>query len=66
MSWPFDVWLRVAVKRFGLTPSEFWAMPVREWLILLKDTARPRFDRARFDDLIKLYPDEGGPDGPNL
>ncbi len=59
MSWPFNLWLRVAVKRFGLAPSEFWDMPVGDWLALMKDVKSPRFDRARLDALLELYPDEG-------
>lgn len=64
MSWPFETWSRVAVKRFGLPPSEFWDMPLRDWLVLMKETARPTLDRTRLNDLIKNYPDEGGGDGP--
>ena len=57
MKWPFDVWLRIAVKRFGLAPTEFWAMPLREWLVLMKATQPASLDRKRLDALIQTYPD---------
>ena len=57
--WPFDVWQQVAIRRFALQPSEFWAMPVRDWLGLING-AKPRgFDRVQLDELMKKYPDYG-------
>lgn len=65
MSWPFESWQQIAIRRFNLGPSEFWAMPLRDWLALL-DGVKPRgCDRQSLDDLIALYPDRGGTDDPN-
>ncbi|WP_427449920.1 phage tail assembly chaperone [Litorimonas sp. WD9-15] len=64
MSWPFESWQQIAIRRFGLIPSEFWAMPVRDWLTLL-DGAKPSgFDREALDALLTLFPDEGGSNEP--
>ena len=60
MNWPFDNWLRLAVKRYGLSPNAFWEMPVREWLVLIKDIQNPSLDRARLDQLIQEFPDKKG------
>ena len=56
-SWPVDVWLRIAVKRFGLSPSEFWSLPLRDWLVLMSDGKPATLDRARLKDLMKVFPD---------
>ncbi|GGX56137.1 hypothetical protein GCM10011309_01080 [Litorimonas cladophorae] len=56
-SWPFDVWLRIAVKRFGLSPSEFWSLPLRDWLVLMSDAKPATLDRTRLEDLMKVFPD---------
>lgn len=65
MSWPFDEWLKIAVRRFGLSPSEFWQMPLREWLLLMETTRMAGCGRAEFDALMAQFPDEtGGPDDP--
>ena len=59
MSWPFDSWLQIAVRRFGMAPSEFWATPVREWLTLLDGTRRPGFDHDAMTRLLDEFPDTG-------
>lgn len=61
----FDGWCRIAVTLFGLAPSAFWAMPVREWLNLLEGARAPGFDRAALDDLLTQFPDLGGPHDPD-
>lgn len=61
MSWPFADWQAVAVRRFQLSPTEFWAMPVREWLALLKGAKPSGFERSNLDNLMLTYPDEGTP-----
>jgi uncharacterized phage protein (TIGR02216 family) len=57
MSWPFREWHRIAVRSLNLQPSEFWAMPLADWLALLAPETAP-MDRAQLDDLIKEYPDD--------
>jgi len=47
--WPFNAWLKLAVIRYGLTPSEFWQMSVH-------DEAKP-MRRSEFDALTQKYPD---------
>ncbi len=64
MSWPFERWQQIAIRRFGLAPTEFWALPVREWLSLL-DGAKPSgFDRTALADLLDIYPDTGDENEP--
>ncbi|MEL6687425.1 MAG: phage tail assembly chaperone [Pseudomonadota bacterium] len=57
MSWPFQSWHKIAIQRFGLSPSEFWAMPLADWLALLEPTS-PALDRQSLTNLMKDYPDE--------
>jgi len=38
--------------------SEFWAMPVRDWLGLLNGLNTPGLDRSAFEKLLEIYPDE--------
>ena len=65
MSWPFESWQLLAIRRFNLGPSEFWAMPLHDWLILI-DAVKPRgFDRQTLDGLLKLYPDKGTENEPD-
>lgn len=59
MSWPFQSWQQIAIRRFGLQPSEFWAMPLHDWLTLLDGIKSQGFDRRDFDALFELYPDIG-------
>lgn len=59
-NWPFDQWQQIAIRRFNLSPSEFWAMPVREWLALMNGIKSVGFDRAALTELLTLYPDTGG------
>ena len=56
--WPFEAWQHIAIRRFGLAPSEFWAMPVRDWLGLLNGLNTPGLDRSAFEKLLEIYPDE--------
>jgi hypothetical protein len=57
MSWPFLAWHRLAVRHFSLSPSEFWAMPLADWLALIApDTSA--LDHAALDQLMKDYPDD--------
>ncbi|MEP3654649.1 MAG: hypothetical protein ABJO36_07115 [Litorimonas sp.] len=64
MSWPFERWQQIAICRFGLQSSEFWAMPLGHWLSLLNSMKSPGFDSKSLNDLIALYPDEGDQNEP--
>lgn len=57
MSWPFDAWHAVAVSRFGLAPSEFWDMPLRDWLRLVQPQSPP-MTRDRLVELMEANPCE--------
>lgn len=56
MSWPFADWHRLAVCRLSLAPSEFWAMPLADWLTLIAPEL-PALDRAALNQLMKDFPD---------
>ncbi len=55
--WPFDLWLKTAVRGFGLSPIEFWAMSVRDWLSLLSNQTEQGLGRTEFSKLMGTYPD---------
>ena len=57
--WPFSAWQSLAIRQFHLSPSEFWAMPVSEWLLLIGGLKSFGFDQIQLDDLMKKYPDDG-------
>jgi len=65
MSWPFESWQQIAIRRFNLQPSEFWAMPLRDWLGLMEAVKPQGLDRQRLNELAALYPDEGGANEPD-
>lgn len=65
MSWPFESWQQIAIRRFNLQPSEFWAMPLRDWLTLIEAIKPCGFDRQTLDDLLEIYPDKGDADEPD-
>lgn len=56
--WPFDLWLKTAVRSFGLTPAAFWDMSMRDWLALMAGQTEHGFARPDLSDLMKHYPDE--------
>ncbi|PHQ60443.1 MAG: hypothetical protein COC03_02250 [Robiginitomaculum sp.] len=56
--WPFDLWLKTAVRGFGLSPAEFWAMSVRDWLALLVRNGEQGLARTGLSTLMNTYPDE--------
>ncbi|MEM7728930.1 MAG: phage tail assembly chaperone [Pseudomonadota bacterium] len=61
MTWPFADWHRFAVRRLQLQPSEFWAMPLADWLALVEAETGPRspaMDGAALKTLMEDYPDE--------
>jgi len=55
--WPFNAWLKLAVIRYGLTPSEFWQMSVHDWRVLTQSTEAKPMRRSEFDALTQKYPD---------
>lgn len=57
MSWPFDAWHRLAVCHLHLSPSEFWNMPLADWLALIASGA-PSLDKETLNQMMKDYPDE--------
>lgn len=65
MSWPFENWQHIAIRRFGLQPSEFWAMPLRDWLTLLEGVKPRGCDRRNLEALTKIYPDDGDENDPD-
>jgi len=56
--WPFDMWLKTAVRSFGLSPGEFWQMSVRDWLALIAGASEHGIARETFNELMNTYPDE--------
>ena len=56
--WPFDLWLKIAVRNFGLTPAAFWSMSVRDWLALLAGHNEQGLARSDLGNLMNTYPDE--------
>jgi len=57
MTWPFVDWHKVAVRHLSLSPSEFWAMPLADWLALIAPDA-PALDAAELTQLMKDFPDD--------
>jgi len=58
--WPFDLWLKTAVRGFGLSPAAFWAMSVRDWLSLLASNSEQGLARTELSSLMNIYPDYPG------
>ena len=56
--WPLDTWLKLAVRNFGLSPESFWAMSVRDWLVLSGTDNTQAVGRPDLHKLMKIYPDE--------
>ncbi len=56
--WPFDLWLKTAVRSFGLSPTAFWNMSVRDWLALLAGNGAHGLARSDLARLMNTYPDE--------
>lgn len=57
-NWPFDSWLKLAVRGFRITPKAFWSMTLRDWLIITQADNAPAM---RPDELLALslqFPDE--------
>ena len=63
--WPFQAWQHIAIRRFNLPPSEFWAMPVGDWLALIGGLKPSGVDQKTLGELLKIYPDEEIQNGRN-
>jgi hypothetical protein len=57
MSLPFADWHKVAVRHLSLSPSEFWAMPMADWLALITPDA-PALNGSALTQLMKDFPDD--------
>lgn len=50
--------MRLGMRGLGLRPHEFWALtPAELTLMLGRDGAAGRLDRARLEDLARAFPD---------
>jgi len=61
-NWPFQIWLELAVRVYGLSPQQFWQMSLSDWLSLLSQSTqrasmRP-LKRGALSDLINQFPDK--------
>lgn len=57
-NWPFEAWLRLAVRGFRLSPQQFWDMSLRDWLILTRSETVPTMSADELSQLHKRFPDE--------
>jgi uncharacterized phage protein (TIGR02216 family) len=53
--WPA---LIAAACRLGVAPAQFWRLSLREWRALVAPPADAAMTRARFEALLRLYPDK--------
>ena len=60
--WPFDVWLDIAVRIFGISPRDFWDMNLNDWLTLLSQakgrTGLRPMNRHKLSGLMTVFPDK--------
>ncbi|WKL57715.1 phage tail assembly chaperone [Asticcacaulis sp. ZE23SCel15] len=50
--------LRQAVVEIGLTPADFWALSLNEWIALIIPPAAPVLPRDDLNTLMTLFPDD--------
>lgn len=55
---PFDDWLRFAVLRLAIPPSDFWHLSLKEWLVLTQSASSPPLRRDELRTLLKSHPDK--------
>lgn len=55
--WPFDLWLNYAVQGLKLSPSEFWSLPVCDWLALTTQTKPQGMSRDKLNEMTENFPD---------
>ncbi len=53
---PWGVWLRMA-SQLGVAPAQFWALSVREWVLLTAHDATPSLGRSGLAALMTSFPD---------
>lgn len=56
-AWPFDLWMKYAVRALGLSPEQFWSVTIADWLCLMPKSASG-MTRGALTNLMGLYPDE--------
>lgn len=56
--WPFDTWLKYAVKVLHLTPSEFWSLSICDWLTLSVEQNGGVMKRTQLENLMQIFPDK--------
>ncbi|MBI1236694.1 MAG: phage tail assembly chaperone [Alphaproteobacteria bacterium] len=55
---PFDDWLRFAVLRLAIPPSDFWRMSLKEWLVLTQSVSATPLRRDELFALLNSHPDK--------
>ncbi|WP_233347684.1 phage tail assembly chaperone [Hyphobacterium indicum] len=55
---PFDDWLRFAVLRLAIPPSDFWHLSLTEWRVLTQSASAPPLRRDELCALLKSHPDK--------
>lgn len=55
--WEFLAWFRLAVLHMKLSPTEFWSMPMVEWISLIRPITTNTMSRKVFENLKGKYPD---------
>lgn len=61
MSPRWQAWFAFGVVRLGLSPSDFWALSLTEWLALVRAVSEPAASPISRSDLAALmakFPDE--------
>lgn len=57
-SWPFDSWLKLAVRGFRLSPDAFWQMSLCDWLALTRPGRVQTQSADELSALCQKFPDE--------
>jgi len=55
---PFDDWLRFAVWRLAIPPSDFWHLSLKEWRVLTQSVSVPPLRRDELSTLLNSHPDK--------
>ena len=56
--WPFEAWLRLAVRGFRLNPQQFWDMSLSDWRALMRSESVPVMNVEELSELQNRFPDE--------
>lgn len=54
---PWGAWLRMA-SQMGVAPAQFWALSVREWVLLTAHDPFPSLGRSGLETLMTSFPDD--------